>query len=129
MAARTGKVIVPGGADTWPHELETAKALARAGHTVEFMPRAEGIRAKSADIHMDGNAWEIKCPQSRKIEAIERNIRRACNQSKNVVLDARHMAGPRPNEIEREARKCLERVRDLRRLILVLPPERVLVIK
>jgi len=33
---KLGKIIILPDAVVWPHELSTAKALAHAGHTVEF---------------------------------------------------------------------------------------------
>ena len=50
MVVRIGDVVVPGGTNVWPHELATAKALAMAGHDVEFLPRIEGKEVKSADV-------------------------------------------------------------------------------
>ena len=67
MAARiTGKVIVPAHIEVWPHEFKTAQALAAAGFTVEFLRRSEGAGVKSADIIMNGVAWEMKAPQNCK---------------------------------------------------------------
>ena len=44
MTTRTrkpvGKVITPGDVNVWPHEELTAKALAKAGYTVEFIRRS-----------------------------------------------------------------------------------------
>ena len=49
MVVRIGDVVVPSGTSAWPHELATAKALAMAGHDVEFLPRIDGKEVKSAD--------------------------------------------------------------------------------
>ena len=71
---------------------------------------------------MSGVFWEIKCPSSKNLNAIERNIRRACKQSKNVVLDTRRMKGLQRHAIEKEALDCLRRIKEIRRLILITGP-------
>lgn len=129
MTEKRGEIIIPAGIDIWPHELETAKALAHAGRTVEFQVPVKGSRIKTPDISMSGALWEIKCPSSKSLDAIERNIRRACKQSKNVVLDTRRMKGPRRVAIEKEARRCLTRVAEVRQLILIVGFDDVLILK
>jgi hypothetical protein len=47
MVVRIGDVVVPSGTNVWPHELATAKALAMAGHDVEFLPRIDGKAVKA----------------------------------------------------------------------------------
>lgn len=41
MGKRIGDIIIPGDANVWPHEQRTAQALARAGHTVQFVKKSE----------------------------------------------------------------------------------------
>lgn len=82
MASRiTGKVIVPAHIEVWPHEFKTAQALAAAGFTVEFPRRSEGAGVKSADIIMNGAAWEMKAPRTANLKKIQRVLRRASSQS------------------------------------------------
>ena len=38
MADTIGRIILPGETDIWPHELSTAKALAKSEYNVEFLP-------------------------------------------------------------------------------------------
>ena len=60
MKKTRGKIIIAPDLNVWPHEYETAKSLAMAGMTVEFIRRSEEYRTTSADVIIDGAAWEIK---------------------------------------------------------------------
>lgn len=84
----SGKIIIPAGVNVWPHELETAKALVNYGHTVEFKKKAEGHKVHSADAFVDGKIWEFKAPNGGKLATVEKNLRRAKNQSDRIVFDS-----------------------------------------
>lgn len=71
--------------------METAKALALAGYDIVFVDRPGKQGERVADILMDGDTWEMKSPRSDSLKAIERNVKRARNQSPCVVLDSRRM--------------------------------------
>ncbi|MDR0350396.1 MAG: hypothetical protein LBH64_02455, partial [Coriobacteriales bacterium] len=45
------KIIIPSGANVWPHELKAAQALAAIGLTVEFIRRSERERELSIQLH------------------------------------------------------------------------------
>ena len=98
----SGKIIIPAGTNIWPHELETAKALASFGHTVEFKKKVEGYKVHSADAYVDGKLWEFKAPNSGKLDTIERNLRRAKDQSGRVVFDSARMKKVPDFAIKRE---------------------------
>ena len=114
-----GHIIIPRGLNVWPHELNTAQALAADGHNVEFVKKSNAEGERTADIVMDGLLWEMKAPTASHVQAIERNIRRACLQSENVILDARRMRSIPPYALEREARACVKRIAKLKRLIFI----------
>ena len=124
-----GKIIIPANADIWPHELSAAQALSAAGYTVEFLPRIQGHKVKTPDILLNSSPWEIKCPQTDQITAIERNIRRACKQSNRVVLDSRRMRKLKGKTIIKECQSCTQRIKSLQRLLLIIHPDNVLAIK
>ena len=119
MLTAEGKVIVPGGCDIWPHELNTAKALSRKGHTIEFLPRIEGTQVKSADILMDGIVWEMKSPTSSSIKSLQKVLRRAGKQSHNVVVDTSRMKGVSDRDAQRELSRLLPLVASVHRLRMV----------
>lgn len=87
----TGNITFGAESNIWPHEMETAKALALAGYDIVFVDRPGKQGERVADILMDGDTWEMKSPRSDSLKAIERNVKRARNQSPCVVLDSRRM--------------------------------------
>ena len=119
MQGRGGKVIVPGGTSVWPHEMATANTLAKAGHVVEFLPRVDGQKVKSADILMDGVVWEMKSPTSSSVKSLQKVLRRAGKQSHNVVVDTARMKGVSDRDAQRELARLLPLVASVRRLRMV----------
>lgn len=99
------------------HELKTAKALAKKGHSVEFLGVVEG--AEHADIIMDGVIWEMKSPETKDIKYIERILRRATRQSHNVILDSARLIAIRDDRLKRELYRLASFIKSLKRLILV----------
>ena len=120
MVKSSGKIIIPSGVNIWPHELTTAKALAAAGYVVEFAERREGQYEKSADLIIAGESWEMKAPNGASMKAIEKNLRKACAQSPNVVFDSGRLKSIPDSAVERELRACASgRITQLRRLLFV----------
>lgn len=114
-----GKIIIAADLNVWPHEYETAKALARAGLTVEFIRRSEEYRTTSADVIIGGECWEIKAPRSNKASAVDKNIRKALHQSKFVIFDSLRMRQVPDSVIERELRKSAHVLRSMKHLLFV----------
>lgn len=129
MKQSRGKIIIAPNLNVWPHEYETAKALAMAGMTVEFIRRSEEHRTTSADVIANGLIWEIKAPESDKAKVIEKNLRKALHQSKNVIFDARRMKKLPDMVIEREVRKWCSELRTIKHLIYVNRSGEVCIIK
>lgn len=129
MKQPRGKIIIAPDLNVWPHEYETAKALAMAGMTVEFIRRSEEYRTTSADVIANGLIWEIKAPESDKTKVIEKNLRKALHQSKNVIFDARRMKKLPDMVIEREVRKWCCELRTIKHLIYVNRGGEVCIIK
>ena len=100
-----GQIIVDEGANVWPHEMLTAEALAAAGYKLRFLRRSMELRARSADLLIDGELWEMKAPRSDKPRAIDKNIRKALHQASCVVFDSRRMKRIPDAVVERELRK------------------------
>lgn len=119
MKQPRGKIIIAPDLNVWPHEYETAKALAMAGMTVEFIRRSEEYRTTSADVIINGMEWEIKSPRSDKASAIDKNSRKALHQSKCVIFDSRRMKRVPDSTIEKELRKSASILRSMKRLVFV----------
>lgn len=119
MKNQKGKIIIAPDLNVWPHEYETAKALAMAGMTVEFIRRSEEQRTTSADVLIDGIEWEIKAPRSDKASAVDKNIRKALHQSKCIIFDSRRMKRVPDSAIEKELRKSASVLHSMRHLLFV----------
>ena len=119
MGNRDGKIIIGPGLNVWPHELRTAEALARAGHTVEFVRKSEVDHQRTPDVLIDGVPFEMKAPKSGRIDMIHKNVRRALRQANCVVFDSRRMKVLPDRAIERELRARAEEARSLRRLLYI----------
>lgn len=91
MKSGSGKIIIAPGINLWEQEYETAQALAAAGLTVEFIRRSEEKRRTSADVIINGLAWEMKAPKADNVRAVDRNLRRALHQSPNIIFDSYRM--------------------------------------
>ena len=114
-----GKIIIPAGVNVWPHELETAKALVNFSHTVEFKRKTEGYKVYSADAYIDGVLWEFKAPNGSKLDTVERNLRRAKEQSDHVVFDSIRMKKVPDFAIKREILSKAPLISGIRGVIFV----------
>lgn len=104
--------------------------MAAAGYTVEFIRRNEQLRATSADVIMDGIVWEMKAPKASNMKAVEKNLRKAMNQSNCVIFDSRRMKEVPDHAIERELRICASgRIKKLKRLLFINRKAQVIDIK
>ena len=96
------------------HEFETAKFFAEMGKDIVFL-KPSGM----PDIHMEGNEWEIKCPEGKSKRTIEENFRKAVRQSRYIIFDLRWVKLP-----EQQCLSQLQKEFDVRRYL-----KRLLVIK
>lgn len=82
------KIIIPIGMKPHPrqHEIDAAEALARYFKTdIEFVLTSE---RKTADFLINGILWELKSPQGKGKNNIQRQLQLASHQSRNVIIDA-----------------------------------------
>ena len=70
-------------------EHKTAKFFAEKGKRIVFIPPSAIPGVHTPDIIMDGKEWEIKCPEGSSKRTIENNIRKAEEQSENIIIDLR----------------------------------------
>ena len=128
MVKRAGNITIVGNANVWPHEMDTARALARDGRDVEFIDRG-GRGDGCADVRMDGLIWEMKSPRADNVQAIERNVKRARIQSENVIVDSRRMKRVPDAAILRALEKHSREVKGVSRLLFVNRHGSVIVFK
>ena len=82
--------------------MATAKVLAKHGYVVRFIKKSEEYKTKTADAYVDGEQWEFKSPEGSRLVSIERCLRRAKNQSGNIIFDSRRMKNMPDAAIVRE---------------------------
>ena len=114
-----GEIRIPAGVNVWKHELSTANALARVGYVVEFLPTKDIKNAKSPDILMDGEKWELKAPRTDKLSAIERNLKRAAKQSGNIVIDSRRLHKIHDSTVQNFLLQKLKQQKTIKKLLFV----------
>ena len=114
-----GSIIIPANASPWKHELKTAHVLARHGYIVEFMATSTGHEAKTADVLIDGESYEIKSPTASKLSAVERNLKRAYHQSAHIIFDSRRMKRLPDKSIQKELIKQFALTKNIRRILFV----------
>lgn len=119
MKKKTGNISIPGDVDVWPHEYQTAVALARAGYDVTFIKKSDEQHEQTPDILIDGERWEMKAPKASTARAVERNLHRALQQSARVIFDCRRMKNLPDSVVERELRKRVKELRSLKGLLFV----------
>lgn len=123
---RKSQIIIPGGTHPWPHELRVANILALAGHTVEFLPTGT---QKTADILLDGIEYEIKSPLTNNPKKIIRNVKRALQQSQNVIIDSSRIKGMRDDVLRKLLVSRAKDQKTLKRLLLITKRGQVIDIK
>lgn len=129
MNKRQGNITAPSSLNIQSHEMDTARAIADAGHDVTFVHRSWGNRVTSADVVIDGVVWEMKSPQASDRKAIERNLRKACKQSTSIILDSQRMKGASDQEIEKRLRGICPHIKAIRRLRFINRERRIIDIK
>lgn len=113
-----GTVSFENGAKPKPHEIPTAMALADAGYNVRFIPSSTVVGM--ADVYLNNTIFEMKAPEGRNSNCIERNLRKALDhQSCNIVIDSFRMKDIRDHSIQNFLADRLRRGHGIKRLIFV----------
>ena len=114
-----GEIKIPANLNVWPHEFTTAKALANCGHRVEFKKKTEGYKVHSADAFVDGELWEFKAPDGNRLSTVEKNLRRAKNQSSLIIFDSIRIKKIPDFAIEREILAKAPLIKSIERIIFI----------
>lgn len=109
--------------------MATARAIADYGIDIEFVARTKGNRAKSADFVADGVLWEVKSPTSDNLRVVQKRLREAIHQSKDVIFDSRRMRRLPNQQIQTEVEKWASCLTSIRRLLYVNRAGKVIKIK
>ena len=119
MSKHQGTITAPKDLNIYPHEMDTARAIADSGMDVEFKQRTKGNRAKSADFVAGGVLWEVKSPESGNLRVVQKRLREAAHQSRDIIFDSRRMKNQSDNAIRREIEKWAHDLRHIRRLLYI----------
>lgn len=120
---KIGTITIRENVHVQDHEMATAQALCNAGYDVKFIPNNDFRR--SADIYLDGIIFEIKAPKGKNIEAVERNVKKAAHQSKNVIIDSRRIKNVQDRSVQNYLVSNYKRFH-VRKLIFVNRADRVI---
>ncbi|NGM17814.1 hypothetical protein GMI70_07385 [Eggerthellaceae bacterium zg-893] len=129
MTHRQGNITAPMHLNIQDHEMATARAIADYGLDVEFVPQTKGNRTKSADFVAGGVLWEAKAPTSNSLRVVQKRLREALHQSRDLIFDSRRMKGLSNQAIFAEVSKWGNNLRSVRRLLYVDKSGRVTKIK
>ena len=81
--------ITPNGVVLHTHENATVVSLTEQGLDIELIPPVQLKGARTPDIRMLGQEWEIKSPKSNGKYTIEHSFRSALKQSPYIIFDIR----------------------------------------
>ena len=119
-------VYVPDGYKPKKSEREVAWILARHYKTlVRIIRPANKFKIKSADYLIDNVEYELKTPESNKVEKVKARIREGSHQSRVIIVYSKKtkILDKRMIEIIRES---LREIKVARRIILVQKNKKVL---
>ena len=116
---KLGTITISDDANVWPHEMRSAKTLVRYGYNVEFITESKRQGEKRADCYLNNVLWEMKAPRGATLDVVDRNLRRAAKNSRNVVFDSRRIKNIPDTAIERELIARLKTIAKLDKIILI----------
>jgi hypothetical protein len=126
--SKIGKIIIPIGMKPRPrpHEIEVAEILATHFKVdVEFVPTT---KRSTPDFLIDGILWELKSPQGKGKNNIQRQLQYASHQSSNVIIHAGR-SKMHANKIRREVEYQFKIIKSVERLLYIAKDKKVIEIK
>lgn len=74
------------------HEYETARYFAKLGLEITFIQPSFMKGCNTPDFTMQDKDWETKSPITYSKSSFEHNLRKATNQSPNIIFDLRRLS-------------------------------------
>jgi hypothetical protein len=114
---KKGALLIPKGLPPLEnHEEETIDFLRNFGHDIEFLLPKQEKGARTPDIKMGGEFWEIKTIFGNNKHTIQQVLKRARKQSNKILLDLRKTKLPQQEIIrvlkkEKKMRKNLIKIK------------------
>ena len=122
------KLIIPAEIKPRPRQYEMDVATVLANYfkaDVEFVARSN---QRTPDFLINGILWELKSPQGKGKNNIQRQLQYAKNQSVNVIIDASR-SKKHPIKIRREVEYQFGIIKSIKRLIFVSKDKELLELK
>jgi hypothetical protein len=116
--SKSGKIIIPVGMKPRPrqHEIDVAEVLAKHFKLdVEFVLTTERY---TPDFIIDGVLWELKSPQGKGRNNIQRQLKYASKQSQYIIISA-HRSKLHINKIRGELTLQFKKTRSIKQLLLI----------
>lgn len=129
MPKRQGTITAPSHLNIQPHEMATARSIADYGFDVEFKERIRGSGIKTPDFVAGGVLWEVKSPTSDNLRVVQKRIREAVHQSRDIIFDSRRMRRLSDTAIQAEVAKWASSLHHVRRLLYINRAGEVIKIK
>ncbi len=129
MEKRQGTITAPVHLNIQPHEIAATRSIAAYGMDVEFRERIRGKSVKTPDFLAGGVLWEVKAPTSDKLKVVEKRLRQAIHQSRDIIFDSRRMKRLTNKQIQDEVVKWTRNLHHIRRLLYINRAGEVIKIK
>jgi hypothetical protein len=123
-----GKITKQIGAFPQLSEQIIADLFAAKGKNIEFIAPDTRYKVHTPDIKMDGKKWEIKCPESNRMDKVRRNIDTAIKQSMNIILGTFDTDIP-DEKIIRFTKKYVRNRKKIKKVIIITKHKKILDIK
>ena len=128
METKKPDVVIPSNIIPPPQEHEVSAAWILARHyeqTVEFLASIDDYKRKTPDFVMGGVMWEVKSPEGKSRQNVERQLRRALRQSRNIIFDGRRSAVP-DDILKNKLKHEITIQRSVRKLVFISKDKKVL---
>jgi len=122
---KMGIIVIPNNVYPEKHELATANVFTKLGKNVEFLAPSRTKKAKTPDVMIDGEVWEMKSPIGNSKYTIQNQFKRAAHQARNLIFDSRRTKLP-SKYIEKEITKQMSLRKSIKKLRLITKSGRVI---
>ena len=113
--------------DPYPHEMFAARVISKYFRAnVNFVKKNN--TAKSADLKIKNQIWEIKSPTGNSKRTMQNNLRDADDQSPNIIINLVRCKMPPEKAISR-LNFQLKKAHKVKRLLVILKSGKVVVLK
>ncbi len=120
--------IISNGVVLKNHEKDIVTIFTNLGYNVELIPTARRRQTKTADAIIDGLEWKFKTPHESSTRTLDRILRKAANQSNNVIVDLHALKVPDTIAIRR-VKYVSKEIRKIQRLKVITKSTKIIDIK